>query len=87
MEISDWRVGRYPKKYSVLVSGTHPSDGTQRRFRVSFGDQRYEQYEDRTPLKVFSYLNHYDKQRRRLYHARHRGDTSWAGLLAKKYLW
>ncbi len=77
MRITDWARGTYPKKYSVMVDGT----------RVQFGDQRYEQYEDKTPLKLYKHLDHRDGNRRRLFHSRHRGSDSLAGILSKKYLW
>lgn len=54
---------------------------------VDFGDKRYQQYEDRTGLNLYSNLNHYDKHRRELYHKRHIHDNKPAGLLAKLLLW
>lgn len=59
---------------------------------VHFGDTRYEHYRDRTPGdKYYSYLNHNDKERRRLYRSRHKhfikpGYYS-AGYLSWHYLW
>jgi len=38
---------------------------------VPFGDNRYEQYEDRTGLGLYSKANHLDKKRRASYKARH----------------
>ena len=37
--------------------------------RVNFGDKRYQQYEDRKPLKLYSNLDHHDKEKR--YYERH----------------
>jgi hypothetical protein len=37
---------------------------------VDFGQLGYEHYKDSTPLKLYSRLNHGDKERRRLYIAR-----------------
>jgi len=34
---------------------------------IHFGDLRYEHYEDKTPLKLYSYLNHKDEKRRNNY--------------------
>ena len=34
---------------------------------IHFGDSRYEQFRDSTPLKLYSYLDHKDKERRRNY--------------------
>ncbi len=57
---------------------------------VHFGDTRYQQYRDRTPLRLYARLNHGDPARRRNYKARHGGtrhvkySASW---FADKYLW
>lgn len=37
---------------------------------LDFGDKRYQQYRDSTPLKLYSNLDHYDKKRRERYRAR-----------------
>ncbi len=69
------------KKYSalVLIKGKVK--------RVNFGDKRYQQYRDSTPLKLYTRLNHNDKERKRLYLIRHRSDNGVAGVLSRKYLW
>lgn len=38
---------------------------------VSFGDKRYQQYKDRTPLKLYSNLDHSNSERRKNYRKRH----------------
>ena len=53
------------KKYTALI----PIDGKIKR--VSFGDRRYEQYKDSTPVKKWSKSDHGDKTRRASYRARH----------------
>jgi len=70
------------KKYraTVLVNGELYKD-------VDFGDTRFEQFKDSTPLKLYSHLDHNDTKRLRLYHIRHKNNNGIAGLLAKKYLW
>ena len=57
--------------------------------RVNFGDKRYQQYEDRTPLKLYSKLDHHDKERRKRYYERHNKDYPKysADYLSRKYLW
>ena len=45
---------RKNKKYAVVVNDKV----------IHFGDTRYQQYQDKTPLKLYSYLNHYDEKRR-----------------------
>ena len=41
---------------------------------VYFGDTRYQQYEDRSPLKFFKKIDHRDPKRRELYYKRHPTD-------------
>lgn len=50
------------KKYSVIT----PSGKT-----INFGDTRYQHYQDRTGLGLYTNLNHNDKQRRAAYRSRH----------------
>lgn len=37
---------------------------------IHFGDKRYQHYQDATNLKLYSDMNHMDKDRRRSYRAR-----------------
>jgi hypothetical protein len=69
------------KKYKAIVFYDN------KKHSVHFGDIRYEQYYDKTPLKLYSHLNHGNKERRRLYLARHINDKGIAGVLAREYLW
>ena len=48
------------KKYSVYVK-----DNNDNKKLIHFGDKRYQHYEDK--IGFYSNLNHYDKERRRLY--------------------
>ena len=50
------------KKYMAIME-----DGSV----VHFGDSRYQQYQDRTPLKLYKNLDHHDEKRRALYYKRH----------------
>ena len=65
---------------------------------IHFGDTRYEQFEDRTPLKLYSHLNHFDKKRRMNYLQRAKGikdkngnltylDKNSPNYYSVKYLW
>lgn len=54
---------------------------------VHFGDTRFQQYKDTTPLRLYSHLDHNDKERRRRYLARHKHDSGPAGELARRFLW
>lgn len=63
---------RKNKKYMAILA-----DNT----RVHFGDSRYEQYKDSTPLKLYAHLDHGNKKRRELYFARHSGTRSKADAM------
>lgn len=54
---------------------------------VDFGDTRYSQFRDSTPLKLYSNLDHGDRERLRLYHIRHKNNNGPAALLSKRFLW
>lgn len=54
------------KKYRVILYENNKKWKT-----VTFGDKRYEQYEDVTPLRLYQDLNHYDEKRRANYRSRH----------------
>jgi len=57
---------------------------------VHWGDSRYQHFADSTPLKLYSHLDHYDIDRRKLYKQRHektrhkKYSPSW---FADQYLW
>ena len=71
---------RKHKKYDAFKNG---------KYVVSFGDNRYQQYKDSTPLHYYKKLNHFDKKRRRLYYARHckTAKKGSAKYFSHKYLW
>lgn len=79
------------KKYRVVFK----YDGES--WYVDFGDIRYEHFKDRTPLKLYSYLDHGDPERRRNYLSRSSGiksagkatnnDPMSANYWSNKYLW
>lgn len=65
---------------------------------IHFGDTRYQHYKDSTPLKLYSHLDHGDKERRGNYRARASkirdkegkltyNDKSSANYYAYHYLW
>ena len=66
--------------------------------KIHFGDTRYSHYRDSTPLKLYSHLDHNDKERRKNYLKRAKGiknksgdltykDKESANYYAVKYLW
>ena len=63
MHFTFCKSNRKNKKYSVYV---HELNKT-----IHFGDLRYQHYEDKTPLQLYKYLNHYDIRRRELFKKRH----------------
>jgi hypothetical protein len=73
------------KKYKA----TFIDPKTKREKTVYFGDPKYQQFKDSTPLKLYKHLDHNDPKRRELYYMRHPKDypkysPDW---LSKKYLW
>lgn len=80
---------RQNKKYDAVFADI-PQNGKLRGRVVSFGDTRYQQFHDATPLRIYSHLDHNDPERRRLYLARHAKDLRVpysAGWFAARYLW
>lgn len=53
------------------------------RYFVDFGDKRYQQYYDSTPLKLYSHLDHLNDYRRYKYLSRARGIKNKNGILTK----
>ena len=74
------------KKYDALLM--HKK--TKKIKLIPFGDDRYPQYEDQTGLGLYSHMNTFDKERRRLYKIRHENtrdkkySSSW---FADRFLW
>ena len=56
------------KKYDAILQKNNKT------YRVPFGDNRYENYHDKTGLSLYPKLLHGDKKRRILYRARHHKD-------------
>lgn len=77
-EIKFEKSSRKNKKYKVTFKW-------KREYKtVHFGDDRYEQFKDSTPIKLYKKLNHGDKDRRRRYLARAKGIKNKAGKLTYK---
>lgn len=57
------------KKYTAYVQNRC----TKRVRKIHFGDKRYQQYRDRTPLGLYSKLNHGTRKRMQNYFSRHSG--------------
>ena len=71
---------RKNKKYDVYKND---------KYITSFGDRRYQHYEDRTPNNYYWNLNHYDKKRRENYYKRFGNEPAYqsAKYFSHKYLW
>ena len=84
MPLKNWSKGTGNKKYRVEVWKNGKKVKT-----VQFGDKRYEQYQDKTPLKLYTKKNHLDKKRRASYLKRHSKNYPKysADWFSKKYLW
>jgi hypothetical protein len=61
--------GPFPKKYTAYVKNKE----TKKIRVIHFGDRRYQQYKDRTPLHLYQNKNHLSRKRMRNYFSRHSG--------------
>lgn len=81
--------GTYPKKYNAILRNKK----TKREVKLAFGDRRYQQYRDATPLKLYKSKDHLDKKRRDNYRSRHSKEVPSfknyysPGYFAYKFLW
>jgi len=64
--IGEWEEGPGNKKYRVRLY----TNGTPWK-TVTFGDKNYQQYQDKTPLRLYQNMDHLDESRRQSYQARH----------------
>ena len=84
-KLMGFEIGKGNKKYNALLK----EKKTGKIKKISFGDKRYQQYEDKA-LKIYSHLNHYDKKRRDLYRSRHKNDKLneySSGFFSYYFLW
>jgi len=61
--------GPFPKKYTACVK----NNKTKKVRKIHFGDKRYQQYKDRTPLQLYKNKNHNTRKRMQNYYSRHSG--------------
>jgi hypothetical protein len=97
--IIKFKRGPFPKKYTAFVKNKK----TKKVRRIHFGDRRYQQYKDRTKLKLYKHKNHGTRKRMQNYFNRHSGTKKRgeaikkeerrsngyynAKILSHKYLW
>lgn len=75
---------RKNKKYKVVIKRRGLRNKT-----VHFGDKRYQQFKDSTPLKIYKSKDHGDKKRQKNYFARHgkKAKIYTPKYFSHKYLW
>ena len=61
--------GPSPKKYTAYIKNKK----TKKIRKIHFGDKRYQQYKDRTPLQLYKNKNHGTRKRMQNYYSRHSG--------------
>ena len=64
--------GPYPKKYTAHIKNKN----TNSVRKVHFGDQNYQQFKNRTTLKLYKRKNHGTKKRMERYYMRHSGNKT-----------
>ena len=77
--IVKFKKGPFPKKYTAIVKNKK----TKKTRKIHFGDRRYQQYKDRTNLKLYKKKNHNTRKRMQNYFSRHSG-TKKRGKAIKK---
>jgi len=75
----NFKKGPFPKKYTAFVR----NNKTKKIRKIHFGDRRYQQYKDRTPLKMYKKKNHNTRKRMQNYYSRHSG-TKYKGKAIRK---
>ena len=72
--------GPFPKKYTAHVKNKK----TKKIRKIHFGDKRYQQYKDRTPLQLFKNKNHNTRKRMQNYYSRHSGTKNRKTAIEKE---
>ena len=72
--------GPFPKKYTAYVKNKK----TKKIRKIHFGDQRYQQYKDRTTLKLYKNKNHGTRKRLHNYYSRHSGTKNRKNAIKKE---
>jgi hypothetical protein len=67
--IIKFKRGPRKKKYTAYVKNKK----TKKIRIIHFGHKDYQQYKDRTPLKLYKKKNHHTRKRMRNYYSRHSG--------------
>ena len=68
------------KKYTAHIKNKK----TKKVRKLHFGDNRYQQYKDRTPLKLYKSKNHNTRKRMQNYFSRHSGTKNRGEAIKKE---
>jgi len=72
--------GPFPKKYTAYLKNKK----TKKTRKLHFGDRRYQQYKDRTKLKLYKNKNHNTRKRMQNYYSRHSGTKNRNKAITKE---
>jgi len=72
--------GPNQKKYTAYIK----NNSTKKIRKLHFGDKRYQQYRDRTPLKLYKHKNHNTRKRMQNYFSRHSGTKNRKKAIQKE---
>lgn len=79
-KIIKFKKGPKFKKYTAHIK--HKK--TKKVRKLHFGDKRYQQYKDRTPLKLYKNKNHNTRKRMQNYFSRHSGTKNRKKAIKKE---
>lgn len=79
-KIVKFKKGPFPKKYTALIK----NNKTKKIRKLHFGDRRYQQFKDRTPLKLYKSKNHGTRKRMQNYFSRHSGTKNRKEAIQKE---
>lgn len=79
-KIVKFKKGPFPKKYTALIK----NNKTKKIRKLHFGDRRYQQFKDRTPLKLYKSKNHGTRKRMQNYFSRHSGTKNRKKAIQKE---
>lgn len=79
-KIMEFKKGPYPKKYTAYIR----NNKTKKIKKLHFGDVRYQQYKDRTDLKLYKNKDHNTRKRMQNYFSRHSGTKNRKKAILKE---
>ena len=79
-KIMEFKKGPYPKKYTAYIR----NNKSKKIRKLHFGDVRYQQYKDRTDLKLYKNKDHNTRKRMQNYFSRHSGTKNRKKAILKE---